>query len=140
MRARYACPIRCGSCDRAKCVQVAPLEDARNITQEDVPEHTATHTGYGAHQDDRHGQEVVDERLIRTDYRKQGYGNDIDPFECTWKHVKGPGEQKDDKSGKNCGRYCVWAVKHINAAMLHHDVSDESASKTAEKTQSNKAH
>ena len=131
---------RDGTRDGADGVEVAALEDARGVAEEDVAEHAAADAGDGAHEHDGPRVHVVHDGLVGSGSHEQADGDDVDPLDEVREPREQAGEEKAAATDEDRHGDGVRRVDHVDVVVLDDEIADEAATQTAEHGEHDEAH
>ena len=81
-------PVGGSASNRAKRVEIASLENTRDVAKKYVAKHTATNARNASHQNDREGKQVIYQGFIGTNDSKEANGDNVGPLEHAWESIK----------------------------------------------------
>ena len=131
---------RDGTRDGADGVEVAALEDARGVAEEDVAEHAAADAGDGAHEHDGPRVHVVHDGLVGSGSHEQADGDDVDPLDEVREPREQAGEEEAAATDEDRHGDGVRRVDHVDVVVLDDEIADEAATQTAEHGEHDEAH
>ena len=88
-------PVGGGASNCAKRVEIASLENTRDVAKKYVAKHTATNARNAPHQNDREGKQMIYQGFIGTNNSKEANGDNVGPLKHARESIKRLREHKE---------------------------------------------